>query len=116
MSLPPPLSTHGSASMNRLSRECQDIVTHALVARRRELQLQAAFRPGPSFLRDDLTHVFVEAAKARLQETEAAMRELNQQTIPWLHCHPDCADLFPSNMPPSGKAQLPLADTKVEAA
>jgi hypothetical protein len=101
--------------MNRLSQECQDIVAHALVARRRELQHQAAFRPGPSFLRDDRTHVFVEAAKVRLQETEAAMRELNQQTIPWLHCHPDCSDLFPSNMPSSAAAGPSRAHTKVEA-
>lgn len=85
--------------MSILSQECQDIVAHALVARRRELQLQAAFMPGPSFLRDDLTHAFVEAAKARLRETEAAMRELDKRTIPWLHCHPDCSDLFAAEEP-----------------
>ena len=79
-----------------LSEPSQCVVITALVTRRRQLQDRVAHweevmaRPR-SVAGAEISH---EEATKHLQETEAAMLELDKRVVPWLHCHPDCADLF----------------------
>jgi len=83
------------------------VVITAIVARRKQLQERVKFfadalgRPRLS-TGAEVSHA--EAVK-QLQETEAAMRELDKRVVPWLHCHPDCSDLFPAKQAATTTAQ-----------
>lgn len=75
--------------MTHLSNECASEVTLALIDRRRQLQERLQYwqqHPGDTEAE--------EVAKQNLAKTEAAISELDKRTIPWLHMHPDCSDLF----------------------
>ncbi|GEM_PF-4020659 len=82
--------------MSPLSEPCQGVVVSALVTRRRELQAMVKYwreeaeRSGTEW---DCAKEYREASE-KLQGTEAAILELDRRAVPWLHCHPDCSDLF----------------------
>jgi len=84
--------------MTHLSNECASEVTLALIDRRRQLQERLQYwQQNPGDLEAE------EVAKQNLAKTEAAIAELDKRTIPWLHMHPDCSDLFNG-----GKAPAPV--------
>lgn len=87
---------HRGSGMSPLSESSQCVVITALVTRRRQLQERVAhwaevMTRSRSVAGAEISH---EEATKHLQETEAAMIELDKRVVPWLHCHPDCADLF----------------------
>jgi len=84
--------------MTHLSNECASEVTLALIDRRRHLQERLHYWQQNS---GDIEAE--EVAKQNLARTEAAIAELDKRTIPWLHIHPDCSDLFNG-----GKAAAPV--------
>jgi len=82
--------------MTHLSNECASEVTLALIDRRRQMQERLQYwqqNPGD--------HEAEVAAKQNLAKTEAAITELDKRTIPWLHMHPDCCDLFNGGKTPA---------------
>lgn len=82
--------------MTHLSNECASEVTLALIDRRRQLQERLQYwQQNPGDLDAE------EIAKQNLARTEAAIAELDKRTIPWLHAHPDCADLFSKSKRPA---------------
>ena len=87
--------------MSSLSDSTQCVVITALVARRN--QLKGLITYWSEVLTRSRTVAGAEAAHdeavKHLAETEAAMIELDKRAVPWLHCHPDCSDLFEDKTP-----------------
>jgi len=82
--------------MSPLTDPSQCVVITALVARRRHLQEQIMYWSEVASRQREVIGAASAHAEAvrHLKETEAAMLELDKRVVPWLHCHPDCADLF----------------------
>lgn len=82
--------------MTHLSTECQSEITTALLNRRRELQGSVEYWKKVSASPCGIASDAETEAKAReqLARVEASIVELDKRTIPWLHMHPDCAELF----------------------
>lgn len=84
--------------MSYLSDPSQCAVINSMVARRTHLKERIAY--WAEVMARPRVVVGAEASHAEalkhLEETEAAMRELDKRVVPWLHCHPDCSDLFAS--------------------
>lgn len=91
--------------MSNLSDSSQCVVITALVARRNELKKRIKYWAevkSRTRIVAGAESAHAEAVK-HLEETETAMRELDKRVVPWLHCHPDCSDLF-EGTPPSPAA------------
>lgn len=93
--------------MSPLSEPTQCVVITALVARRN--QLKGLITYWSEVLTRSRAVVGAEAARdeavKHLAETEAAMIELDKRAVPWLHCHPDCSDLFADKTVSSAAAE-----------
>lgn len=81
--------------MTRLSEQCVVVIVLALLERRRHLQERVQFWQQ----HDD--HDGEKTATENLQRTEEAIVELDKRTVPWLHTHPECADLFTTTKIPA---------------
>lgn len=82
--------------MMHLTTECQSEIATALINRRRELEASVHYwqraAAAPAGLPCDADTESL--ARQQLARVKEALVELDKRTIPWLHLHPDCCDLF----------------------